>query len=269
MSTKVRKLSMDEYQTKYKYNDSAYLRDINTEVSVESKYYKDFFTRLNRVRDFHMTEDTQPRTGKNINKDYYSFFGYPIDSNKKSYKEKTTWDDSTPGEDEIIYKNKLFNDSNSSDERLQSAIKNLIQNLPKIQNGLSLTTNTAIDSKLGEITAGINVDDYITKEQYNKVSNFIKQIEEICAHNATDYSRCGNNSNNSNDSGGGSGGGGSSSRWSPVMQNGGGCNDFPGCSGNCSFDRGCTHNGTERGCSNYPDVSCNGFRGNNTRYSTN
>lgn len=42
MSTKVRKLSMDEYQTKYKYNDSAYLRDINTEVSIESKYYKDF-----------------------------------------------------------------------------------------------------------------------------------------------------------------------------------------------------------------------------------
>ena len=63
MSTKVRKLSMDEYQTKYKYNDSAYLRDINTEVSIESKYYKDFFTRLNRVRDFHMTEDTKPRTG--------------------------------------------------------------------------------------------------------------------------------------------------------------------------------------------------------------
>ena len=85
-STKVRKLSMDEYQTKYKYNDSAYLRDINTEVSIESKYYKDFFTRLNRIRDFHMTEDTKPRTGKNINKDYYSFFGYPIDSNKKSYK---------------------------------------------------------------------------------------------------------------------------------------------------------------------------------------
>ena len=82
-STKVRKLSMDEYQTKYKYNDSAYLRDINTEVSIESKYYKDFFTRLNRIRDFHMTEDTKPRTGKNINKDYYSFFGYPIDSNKK------------------------------------------------------------------------------------------------------------------------------------------------------------------------------------------
>ena len=73
MSTKVRKLSMDEYQTKYKYNDSAYLRDINTEVSIESKYYKDFFTRLNRIRDFHMTEDTKPRTGANINKDYYSF----------------------------------------------------------------------------------------------------------------------------------------------------------------------------------------------------
>lgn len=267
MSTKVRKLSMDEYQTKYKYNDSAYLRDINTEVSIESKYYKDFFTRLNRVRDFHMTEDTKPRTGANINKDYYSFFGYPIDSNKKSYKEETTWDDSAPGEDEIIYKNQLFD---NPDERLQSAIKNLIQNLPKIQNGLSLRADAAIDSKLEEITTGINVDDYITKEQYNKVSNFIKQIEEICAHNATDYSRCGNNSNNSNDSGGGGGGGGSSSRWSPVMQNGGGCNDFPGCSGNCPYDRGCSHNGTERGgCSNYPDVSCHGFSGNNTRYSTN
>ena len=53
------------------------------------------------------------------------------------------------------------------------------------------------------------------------------------------------------------------------MQNGGGCNDFPGCSGNCPYDRGCSHNGTERGCSNYPDVSCHGFSGNNTRYSTN
>ncbi len=234
-STKVRKLSMDEYQTKYKYNDSAYLRDINTEVSIESKYYKDFFTRLNRIRDFHMTEDTKPRTGKNINKDYYSFFGYPIDSNKKSYKEETTWDDSTPGEDEIIYKNQLFN---NPDERLQSAIKNLIQNLPKIQNGLSL-------------------------------SNFIKQIEEICAHNSTDYSHCGSNYSSDNSSHGSSGGG-SSSRWSPVMQNGSGCpNNFSGCSGNCDTNRSrCpTHQSSTN--SNYPDVSCNRYTGTNTRYSTN
>lgn len=266
-STKVRKLSMDEYQTKYKYNDSAYLRDINTEVSIESKYYKDFFTRLNRIRDFHMTEDTKPRTGANINKDYYSFFGYPIDSNKKSYKEETTWDDSTPGEDEIIYKNQLFN---NPDERLQSAIKNLIQNLPKIQNGLSLKTDAAIDEKLNEITTGINVDTYITKNQYNTISNFIKQIEEICAHNSTDYSHCGSNYSSDNSDHGSSGGGGSSSRWSPVMQNGSGCpNNFSGCSGNCDTNRSeCpTHQSSTN--SNYPDVSCNGYAGTNTRYSTN
>lgn len=265
-STKVRKLSMNEYQTEYKYNDSAYLRDINAEVSIESKYYKDFFTRLNRVRDFHKNEDPKSGMGKNINKDYYSFYGYSIDSDKQSYKEKTTWDDSTSGEDGVIYKSKLFDDP---DERLQSAIKNLIQNLPKIKNGLSLKTDEAINSKLTEITTGINVDNYITKNQYNTISNFIKQIEEVCAHNATDYSHCGSNYSSDN-SDYGSSGGGSSSRWSPVMQNGYGCpNNFRDCKSNCDSanDRCPTHLSSRN--SHYPDVSCNGFAGTNTRYTTN
>ncbi len=266
-STKVRKLSMDEYQTKYKYNDSAYLRDINAEVPIESKYYKDFFTRLNRIRDFHTTEDTKPGTGKNINKDYYSYYDYPIDSDKQSYKEKTTWDDSTSGEDERINKSKLFDDP---EERLQSAIKNLIQNLPKIKNGLSLKTDDAIDTKLTEITTGINVDNYITKNQYNTVSNFIKQIEEICAHNATDHSRCSSNYSTDNSSYGSSGGG-SSSRWSPVMQNGYGCpTNFDGCSGNCdSANARCPTHLDFASRSSYPDVSCNGYSGTNTRYTRN
>lgn len=57
---------------------------------------------------------------------------------------------------------------------LQAALSNLINNIPKVKSGLSLTSSGAVTNKINSVMSGINVDQYITAEKYNEVSNFIK-----------------------------------------------------------------------------------------------
>lgn len=213
-------------------------RNVQKDEIIYPSYYIDFFDRLENIKTLWMEwqtwkGDTAPKTAGY----YKNHYGINDEIKKDLYID-----------DELI-------------EDFYNASSDLISHFDKLKAAVNATgnfedlVNTAI--KAGELTL-------TNGSTYNEMSTLIKTMENVCAHNATDYSYCPYCPNTPTVTpGGGSGG----SAYSPFFGGNGGASGnvrSDSCTGNCG---GYTMSGQDQyyykpggsDCSFNPGNDCSNF----------
>lgn len=184
---------------------------VNNEDKILYDLLKDFYTRLDAIKQLHVTYDKRVPSKNALSDDYFKDYG-------SNYIKK---DEQIPEE--------VFLYDLGSLKNIHAAIDNLIKNIPYLQSAVDSNRKgvygTQYNKTLSTImnNENINFNQFIKKNQYNLISNNIRYLEEICAHNADNaydsYTPCGYTPS----SGGGGSSGGSGNGYSPWYGVNGSC----------------------------------------------
>lgn len=194
-------------------------RSVQKDEIIYPSYYLEFFEKLENIKTLWMEwQDWKKGSGDSPKeKDYYiTHYGIKQEAVKDSYID-----------DELI-------------RDFYNASIDLMSHFDKLKAGVESKTSTSIPN-FG--TGDINLIDAAIKageltltngSTYNEMSTLIKTMENVCAHNASDYARC-SYCPYSADTGGGSGSGGGTAANSPYFGGGSssGCVNSPSCTQNC------------------------------------
>lgn len=210
-------------------------RNVQKDEIIYPSYYIDFFDRLENIKTLWMEWQTWKRgtSTEPQEKDYYiTHYGIEKEIVEDSYID-----------DELI-------------RDFYNASIDLMSHFDKLKAGVESQTSTSIPN-FG--TGDINLIDAAIKageltltngSTYNEMSTLIKTMENVCAHNATDYSYCPYCPDTPTvDTGGGSGG----SAYSPHF---GGNGSSDGCVKSASCTENCGMYGDYAGCSYETEGSC-------------
>lgn len=166
---------------------------INNEDKILYDLLKDFYTRLDTIKQLHVTYDKRVPSKKALSDDYFKDYG-------STYIKK---DEQIPEE--------VFLYDLESLKNIHAAIDNLIKNIPYLQSAVNSNRTGVYGTKYDKNLSttmnnnNINFNQYIIKNQYNVISNNIRYLEEICAHNSDNahngYSPCSNSGSSEGDGG--------------------------------------------------------------------